>query len=160
MADPGNEQPNPSPNPDAAKPAPRSAVDATKYVGTPAVGTSKAAAAAGLSSAGPSNTDVDRRRRRLVWVVRHRISDRMVPRFLPVLSSSHSFRTQLGFQDWLSLGVRAWSRYQVPAEISHLGGSHTGPHIRDLRALHAFGMHARLEAQRKQIQMSVPRQWL
>ena len=68
MAVPGSEQPNPSPNPDAAQPAPRSAADATKYVGTPAVGTSKAAASAGLSSAGPSNTDVDRRRRRLVWV--------------------------------------------------------------------------------------------
>src|ERR1700724_1639351 len=78
MAVPGsdqskNDQPNPSPNPDAAQPAPQSAVDATKvdatkYVGTPAVGTSKAAASAGLSSSGPSNTDVDRRRRRLVWV--------------------------------------------------------------------------------------------
>ena len=32
------------------------------------MGTSKAAAAAGLSYPGPSNTDVDRRRRRLVWV--------------------------------------------------------------------------------------------
>jgi cytochrome b6-f complex iron-sulfur subunit len=66
MAIPGSEPPNPSPNPDAAQPAPK--VDATKYVGTPAVGTSKAAAAAGLSSAGPINTDIDRRRRRLVWV--------------------------------------------------------------------------------------------
>ena len=59
MAVPGNEQPNPSPNADAAKPAPSSAVDATKYVGTPAVGTSRAAASAGLSSAGPSNTEID-----------------------------------------------------------------------------------------------------
>ena len=32
------------------------------------MGTSKAAASAGLSSSGPSNTEVDRRRRRLVWV--------------------------------------------------------------------------------------------
>src|SRR6202021_1534578 len=64
MAVPGSEQPNPSP--DAAQPAPPSAVDATKYVGTPAVGTSKAAASAGLSSSGPSNTEGDRRRRRLV----------------------------------------------------------------------------------------------
>jgi cytochrome b6-f complex iron-sulfur subunit len=40
---------------------------ATQYVGTPAVGTSKAAAAAGLSSVGPTNTVVDRRRRRFVW---------------------------------------------------------------------------------------------
>ena len=71
MAVPGD-QSGPNPNPEvtqqATPPAQRSAVDATKYVGTPAVGTSKAAASAGLSSSGPSNTDVDRRRRRLVWV--------------------------------------------------------------------------------------------
>src|ERR1700684_791437 len=58
----------PTPNPEPAKPTSPGAVDATKYVGTPAVGTSKAAAAAGLSSSGPSNTDIDQRRRRLVWV--------------------------------------------------------------------------------------------
>ncbi|HKN34323.1 MAG TPA: Rieske 2Fe-2S domain-containing protein [Terriglobales bacterium] len=40
---------------------------ATKYVGTPAVGTSKAAAAGGLASVGPDDTTVDQRRRRLVW---------------------------------------------------------------------------------------------
>ena len=68
MAVPGPEAPNPSPATDAAQPAPRTAADATKYVGTPAVGTSKAAAAAGVSSSGPSNTDIDRRRRRLTWV--------------------------------------------------------------------------------------------
>ncbi len=39
----------------------------TKYVGTPAVGTSKAAAAGGLAAVGPENTEVDQRRRRLVW---------------------------------------------------------------------------------------------
>jgi cytochrome b6-f complex iron-sulfur subunit len=66
MAEP--ESGKPSPNPEAAKPAAPSAADATKYVGTPAVGTSKAAAAAGLSSPGPSNTEIDQRRRRLVWV--------------------------------------------------------------------------------------------
>jgi cytochrome b6-f complex iron-sulfur subunit len=65
---PEPEGPKPTPNPEPAAPAAAGAVDATKYVGTPAVGTSKAAAAAGLSSAGPSNTDIDRRRRRLVWV--------------------------------------------------------------------------------------------
>jgi cytochrome b6-f complex iron-sulfur subunit len=68
MPVPVSDQVNPSPKPDAAQPAPRAAVDATKYVGTPAVGTSKAAAAGGLSSSGPSNTDIDRRRRRLTWV--------------------------------------------------------------------------------------------
>jgi len=66
MAEP--EGAKPTPNPEAAKPAATGAVDATKYVGTPAVGTSKAAASAGLSSAGPSNTEIDKRRRRLVWV--------------------------------------------------------------------------------------------
>ena len=40
---------------------------AERYVGKPAVGTSKAAALAGVSSAGPANTLIDRRRRRLVW---------------------------------------------------------------------------------------------
>ena len=58
----------------AAPAAPRPSVPqvartgtAVKYVGTPAVGTSKAAAAGGVSSAGPRNTEVDQRRRRLVW---------------------------------------------------------------------------------------------
>jgi cytochrome b6-f complex iron-sulfur subunit len=40
---------------------------AVKYVGTPAVGTSKAAAAGGLATAGPEDTDIDRVRRRFVW---------------------------------------------------------------------------------------------
>ncbi|HYL11534.1 MAG TPA: Rieske 2Fe-2S domain-containing protein [Terriglobales bacterium] len=40
---------------------------ATTYVGTPAVGTSKAAAAGGVASVGPDDTTVDQRRRRLVW---------------------------------------------------------------------------------------------
>jgi cytochrome b6-f complex iron-sulfur subunit len=39
----------------------------TKYVGTPAVGTSKAAAAGGVAAIGPDDTTVDQRRRRLVW---------------------------------------------------------------------------------------------
>ncbi len=40
---------------------------AVRYVGTPAVGTSKAAAAGGLATAGPEDTDIDRVRRRFVW---------------------------------------------------------------------------------------------
>ena len=40
---------------------------ATRYVGTPAVGTSKAAAAGGIPTEGPDDTTVDQRRRRLVW---------------------------------------------------------------------------------------------
>jgi cytochrome b6-f complex iron-sulfur subunit len=59
----------PTPNPEPAAPAAKSTVDATKYVGTPAVGTSKAAAAAGVASVGPSNTEIDKRRRRFVWTM-------------------------------------------------------------------------------------------
>jgi cytochrome b6-f complex iron-sulfur subunit len=40
---------------------------ATKYVGTPAVGTSKAVASAGLASVGPEDNQVNQQRRRLVW---------------------------------------------------------------------------------------------
>ncbi|HUJ94029.1 MAG TPA: Rieske 2Fe-2S domain-containing protein [Terriglobales bacterium] len=39
----------------------------TKYVGTPAVGTSKAAAAGGVASVGPEDSEINRSRRRLVW---------------------------------------------------------------------------------------------
>ena len=68
-----------APAPAAAVPAPRppAAVPAvppvaregtpTRYVGTPAVGTSKAAAAGGVAATGPLNTEVDKRRRRFVW---------------------------------------------------------------------------------------------
>ena len=41
--------------------------DPTQYVGTPAIGTSRAVAAAGISSLGPANTVIDRHRRRFVW---------------------------------------------------------------------------------------------
>jgi cytochrome b6-f complex iron-sulfur subunit len=54
-------------NPAAAKSSAASAGDATSYVGTPAVGTSKAAAAGGLGSVGPAASEVNERRRRLVW---------------------------------------------------------------------------------------------
>ena len=40
---------------------------ATSYVGTPAVGTSKAAAAAGVASVGPDDNQLNQQRRRLVW---------------------------------------------------------------------------------------------
>src|SRR5256714_15278773 len=41
--------------------------DATTYVGTPAVGTSKAAPAAGVASIGPDKSQLNEGRRRLVW---------------------------------------------------------------------------------------------
>jgi cytochrome b6-f complex iron-sulfur subunit len=40
---------------------------ATTYVGTPAVGTSQAAAAAGVAATGPENSPINQARRRLVW---------------------------------------------------------------------------------------------
>lgn len=54
--------------PEASKAPPKPAVDATKYVGTPAVGTSKAAAAAGVSATA-SSSEIDRRRRRFTWTL-------------------------------------------------------------------------------------------
>src|SRR5712692_634284 len=41
--------------------------ESTTYVGTPAVGTSKAAAAGGLATVGPENSDINQARRRFVW---------------------------------------------------------------------------------------------
>ena len=40
---------------------------ATRYVGTPAVGTSKAVPAAGIPTLGPLDSVTDQRRRRLIW---------------------------------------------------------------------------------------------
>jgi cytochrome b6-f complex iron-sulfur subunit len=54
--------------PEAPKAPAKPAADATKYVGTPAVGTSKAAAAAGVSPTA-SSTEIDRRRRRFAWTL-------------------------------------------------------------------------------------------
>jgi cytochrome b6-f complex iron-sulfur subunit len=50
----------------ATPPAVREGV-ATRYVGTPAVGTSQAVAAAGVASTGPENTPINIQRRRFVW---------------------------------------------------------------------------------------------
>ncbi len=41
--------------------------ESTTYVGTPAVGTSKAVASAGVRSVGPEDNEINRQRRRLVW---------------------------------------------------------------------------------------------
>jgi cytochrome b6-f complex iron-sulfur subunit len=53
--------------PAAAAPAAARGTEANTYVGTPAVGTSKAAAAGGLASVGPEDNEINRQRRRLVW---------------------------------------------------------------------------------------------
>jgi cytochrome b6-f complex iron-sulfur subunit len=69
----------PVPAPAAAAPRPAAAVaasavasvsrtgESTSYVGTPAVGTSRAAKAGGIASLGPENSEVNQQRRRLVW---------------------------------------------------------------------------------------------
>jgi len=41
--------------------------ESTSYVGTPAVGTSRAAKAGGVASIGPEDSEVNQQRRRLVW---------------------------------------------------------------------------------------------
>jgi len=63
-----------APRPAAAKTATASAAaavarsgESTSYVATPAVGTSRAAAAGGVASIGPENSEVNQQRRRLVW---------------------------------------------------------------------------------------------
>jgi cytochrome b6-f complex iron-sulfur subunit len=55
-----------APRPAGAVPVARSG-EATRYVGTPAVGTSKAAAAGGVASVGPENSPVNQTRRVFVW---------------------------------------------------------------------------------------------
>src|SRR5229473_785031 len=64
----GPETDSAKPKPEAAKTSAAGGGDATKYVGTPAVGTSKAAAAAGLATVGPEPSEINQKRRRLVWV--------------------------------------------------------------------------------------------
>jgi cytochrome b6-f complex iron-sulfur subunit len=41
--------------------------ESTRYVGTPAVGTSRAAAAGGVASVGPADNEINRQRRQFVW---------------------------------------------------------------------------------------------
>src|SRR6516165_430800 len=55
------------PSPEAAKAPASDGKDATSYVGTPAVGTSKAAAAGGVAAVGPASSENNLQRRRLVW---------------------------------------------------------------------------------------------
>ncbi len=55
-------------NPEAANKAPAQGGSSTPYVGSKALGTSKAAAAGGVAAVGPDDNAVNQRRRRLVWV--------------------------------------------------------------------------------------------
>jgi cytochrome b6-f complex iron-sulfur subunit len=65
--------PAPAPRPAAATVTASAAAsvarsgESTRYVGTPAVGTSKAAASGGVASVGPEDNEVNRQRRALVW---------------------------------------------------------------------------------------------
>lgn len=63
MADPETDVAKPV---ETVPPAARAA-DANRYVGTPAIGTPKTAAAAGVGPAGPENNAVNQQRRRFVW---------------------------------------------------------------------------------------------
>jgi cytochrome b6-f complex iron-sulfur subunit len=63
----GSEKELAKPEPPVTKAPAASGAAATSYVGTPAVGTSKAAAAAGVASVGPEASQVNERRRRIVW---------------------------------------------------------------------------------------------
>jgi cytochrome b6-f complex iron-sulfur subunit len=63
----GPETKSDQPNAGAAKSSAGGAGDATSYVGSPAVGTSKAVAAAGVASIGPDDSKINEGRRRLVW---------------------------------------------------------------------------------------------
>src|SRR5580658_5737074 len=136
----------PTPNPEPAKPAPAAASDATKYVGTPAVGTSKAAAAAGLSNPGPSNTEIDQRRRRLVWVsVTAFLTAWFLAFFrffLPRTLFEPNTVFKIGYPSEFALGVdtKFQQRYRIWVD-------RTPDRIFcDLRALHALGLHSGLEA--------------
>ena len=70
-AAPAAKAPAAAPRPQAAAVSTGSSVarsgESTSYVGTPAVGTSKAAAAGGVASVGPENSDVNQSRRRFAW---------------------------------------------------------------------------------------------
>ena len=65
--------PAPAPRPAAATVTASAAAsvartgESTRYVGTPAVGTSKAAASGGVASVGPEDNEVNQQRRSLVW---------------------------------------------------------------------------------------------
>ena len=55
-------------NQDAAKTSPAAGDTAGPYVGSSAVGTSKAAASAGVAAIGPEDNTVNQQRRRFAWV--------------------------------------------------------------------------------------------
>jgi hypothetical protein len=152
-----------NPNPEAAKPVAKTAApgaqDATKYVGTPAVGTSKAAAAAGVAGTAPS-TDIDRHRRRFVWTM---VTGFLVAWFLaffrfflPRTLFEPNSVFKIGYPSEFALGVD--TKFQQKYRI-WVDRTPDRLFVIYARCTHS-GMHARLEAQREQIQVSLPRQRL
>ena len=122
--------------------------EANKFVGTPAVGTSKAAAAAGLKTVGPENSEQNRQRRRLVWSC--------VVAFLAAwfLAFFRFFLPRTLFEPATTFKICYPSDYGLGVDtkwqqISHLGGPYAGPAFRDLCSMHPPGLHARLEAERE-----------
>ena len=73
--------------------SPAAKLDATRYVGRPAVGTSKAAPAGGIPSAGPPDTEPNRGRRRFAWSLHCRFSGRMVHRIFQIFHAASFVRT-------------------------------------------------------------------
>ncbi len=95
-------------SPDAPNTPPVPAAKATPYVGSGAVGTSKAAAAAGVAAVGPEDNVVNQRRRRLVWV---RLTTFLTAWFLAFFR----FKARHLFQTTVSVAMRpimdwVWTR--------------------------------------------------
>ncbi len=155
----GPESTSDKPKPDAAKSA-ASGGDATSYVGSPAVGTSKAVAAAGVAAIGPDVSQVNERRRRLVWCAVTGFLGAWFIAFLRFFLPRTLFEPptifKIGYPSDYALGVD--TKWQQKFRIWVVTAS--GPPFRHLRSLHAPGLYARLESQRKQIQVSVSRQRL
>jgi hypothetical protein len=133
------ESPTDKTKPDAAKPS--ATGEAASFVGTPAVGTSKAAPAAGVASVGPSDSEVNQQRRRLAWCVITAFLGAWFIAFLRFFLP-RTLLTSHGIQDWLSLRLFIGCRHQVATEVPHLGRPHTGSSVCDLRALYSPGLHS------------------
>jgi cytochrome b6-f complex iron-sulfur subunit len=67
VAKPVAAAPRPTAGPPSAATSVSRSGESTTYVGSPAVGTSRAAASAGLASVGPEDNDFNRSRRRFAW---------------------------------------------------------------------------------------------
>lgn len=66
-AKPAAAAPRPTAGPPSAATSVSRSGESTTYVGSPAVGTSRAAASAGLASVGPEDNDINQGRRRFAW---------------------------------------------------------------------------------------------